>query len=59
MAISLNLWLENDGRATVKVRIDVSGREGSIEIMELMHSAERPAEKCLHSSDAFMKCDDN
>lgn len=38
MAIPVYLWLEDDGGAPIKGNVDVSGREGSSEVTELMHS---------------------
>ena len=63
MAIPVYLWLEDDNGAYVKGGVDTGGREGSIEIIELMHSVEQPTDpltgkataKRLHSSYAFMK----
>ena len=53
----------DDSGKTIKGSVDVKGREGSIEVSELMHSIEQPTEtltgkitaKCLHSSFSFMK----
>jgi len=67
MALPIYLWFENDGKNQIKGSVDVSGREGSIEINELMHSVEQPIDpltgkttaKRLHSSYAFMKNIDN
>ncbi|EBR2208587.1 type VI secretion system tube protein Hcp [Salmonella enterica] len=67
MAIPVYLWLEDDGGAPIKGSVDVNGREGSIEVSELMHSVEQPTDpltgkataKRLHSSYAFMKSVDN
>lgn len=67
MAIPVYLWLEDDGGAPIKGNVDVSGREGSIEVTELMHSVEQPTDpmtgnttaKRLHSSYSFMKGVDN
>lgn len=36
MAIPVYLWLEDDGGAPIKGSVDVNGREGSIEVSELM-----------------------
>ena len=38
MAIPVYLWLEDEGGSPVKGNVDVNGREGSIEVSELMHS---------------------
>ncbi|WP_241574177.1 type VI secretion system tube protein TssD [Rosenbergiella nectarea] len=67
MAIPVYLWLEDDGGVPIKGSVDVIGREGSIEVSELMHSVEQPTDfltgkasaKHLHSSYAFMKGIDN
>lgn len=67
MAIPVYLWLEDDGGSPIKGSVDVNGREGSIEVSELMHSVEQPTDfltgkataKRLHSSYAFMKGTDN
>lgn len=63
MAIPVYLWIEDDGGTLIKGSVDASGREGSIEVSELMHSVEQPIDpltgkataKRLHSSYAFMK----
>lgn len=63
MAIPVYLSLEDDSGAPVKGSVDVIGREGTIEVAELMHSVEQPTDsltgkstsKKLHSSYAFMK----
>lgn len=63
MAIPVYLWLMDDNGKTIKGSVDVRGREGSIEVSELMHSIELPTDtltgkitaKCLHSSFSFMK----
>ena len=63
MAIPVYLRLEDDGGSPIKGSVDVNGREGSIEVSELMHSVEQPTDpltdkataKRLHSSYAFMK----
>lgn len=67
MAISVYLWLEDDGGTPVKGSVDVNGRENSIEVCELMHSVEQPVDpltgkitaRRLHSTYAFMKNVDN
>ena len=38
MAIPVYLWLIDDAGNQVKGSVDVHGREGSIEIVELMHN---------------------
>lgn len=63
MAIPVYLSLEDDGGAPVKGSVDVIGREGTIEVAELMHSVEQPTDSLTgkstamrsHSSYAFMK----
>lgn len=63
MAIPVYLWLENDDGEPIKGSVDVNGREGSIEVSELMHSVEQPVAPLtgkttairLHSSYAFLK----
>lgn len=63
MTIPVYLWLMDDSGKTIKESVDVKGREGSIEVSELMHSIEQPTDtltgkitaKCLHSSFSFMK----
>lgn len=42
MAIPVYLWLTNDAGNQVKGSVDLHGREGSIEIVELMHNVELP-----------------
>lgn len=42
MAIPVYLWLEDDGGTPVKGSVNVNGREGSIEVNELMYSIEQP-----------------
>lgn len=42
MAIPVYLWLTDDAGNQIKGSVDVRGREGSIEIVELMHSVELP-----------------
>lgn len=67
MAIPVYLWLEDDGGSCIKGNVDLTGREGSIEVSELMHSVEQVTDpltgkntaKSLHSSYSFMKEIDN
>ena len=40
MAIPVYLWLTDDAGNQVKGSVDVQDREGSIEIVELMHNVE-------------------
>ncbi|MGU3415512.1 Hcp family type VI secretion system effector [Enterobacteriaceae bacterium C34A] len=42
MAISVYLWLVDDASNHVKGSVDIHGREGSIEIVEVLHSVELP-----------------
>ncbi|PKE29214.1 type VI secretion system tube protein Hcp [Rahnella sp. AA] len=42
MAIPSYLWLKDDGGNNIKGSVDVSGREGSIEIIEFAHSLSSP-----------------
>lgn len=42
MAIPVYLWLEDDNGLPVKGEVDIPGREGTIEVTELMHSVEQP-----------------
>ncbi|MDY0971985.1 Hcp family type VI secretion system effector [Siccibacter turicensis] len=42
MAIPVYLWLTDDAGNPVKGSVDLHGREGSIEIVELMHNVELP-----------------
>ncbi|WP_148250209.1 Hcp family type VI secretion system effector [Raoultella terrigena] len=44
MAIPVYLWLTDDSGNQVKGSVDMQDREGSIEIIELMHSVELPAD---------------
>lgn len=44
MAIPVYLWLKDDGGSLVKGSVDVRGREGSIEIVEFMHSVDLPTD---------------
>lgn len=44
MAIPVYLWLIDDAGNQVKGSVDVHGREGSIEIVELMHNVELPTD---------------
>ncbi|WP_067701882.1 type VI secretion system tube protein TssD [Erwinia sp. ErVv1] len=67
MAIPVYLWLEDDCGTPINGCVDVNGRDGSIEVLELMHSVEQPTDhltgkataKRLHSSYAFMKSIDS
>lgn len=38
MAIPSYLWLKDDGGADIKGSVDVEKREGSIEVIEFVHS---------------------
>ena len=44
MAIPVYLWLTDDAGNQVKGSVDIHGREGSIEIVELMHNVELPTD---------------
>lgn len=67
MAIPVYLWLEDDGGQPVKGSVDFCGREGSIEVSELMHAVEQPVDpltgkvtsKRMHSAYSFIKNVDN
>lgn len=45
MAIPVYLWLKDDGGNLIKGSVDVKGREGSIEIQELMHTVDLPIDE--------------
>ncbi|MEG5332517.1 type VI secretion system tube protein Hcp, partial [Enterobacter hormaechei] len=45
MAIPVYLWLEDDAGRRIKGSVDVKDREGSIEVIEFMHSIEQPIDK--------------
>jgi len=63
MAIPVYLWLTDDAGNQVKGSVDVQGREGSIEIVELMHNVELSTDpltgkitgKPLHGDYALIK----
>ncbi|KMV36426.1 type VI secretion system tube protein TssD [Franconibacter pulveris] len=63
MAIPVYLWLEDVNGSFIKGSVDIFGREGSIEVLESMHSVELPVDPHsgkiigtrLHSGYAFMK----
>ncbi|WP_313574594.1 Hcp family type VI secretion system effector [Pseudescherichia sp.] len=42
MALPVYLWLKDDGGNAVRGYVDVKDREGSIEIVELMHTVDLP-----------------
>lgn len=42
MAIPVYLWLKDDGGNVIRGSVDVKDREGSIEIVELMHTVDLP-----------------
>lgn len=44
MAIPVYLWLTDDAGNLVKGSVDINGREGSIEVVELMHSVDLPTD---------------
>ena len=45
MAIPVYLWLEDDAGRYIKGSVDIKNREGSIEVIEYMHSVEQPIDK--------------
>lgn len=63
MAIPVYLWLYNHSGALIKGDVDIEGREGSIEVLELMHTVEQTIDnangkitaKRQHSGYAFEK----
>ena len=63
MAIPVYLWLIDDAGNHVKGSVDVRGREGSIEISEIMHTVELPIDDltgritgpCCHGDMSFRK----
>lgn len=44
MAIPVYLWLKDDGGSDIKGSVDVRGREGSIEVTNLVHAVEIPTD---------------
>ncbi|ANG93465.1 Hcp family T6SS protein CtsH1 [Lelliottia amnigena] len=44
MAIPVYLWLTDEAGNQVKGSVDMPGREGSVEIVELMHNVELPTD---------------
>lgn len=44
MAIPSYLWLKDDGGADIKGSVDVHSREGSIEVLEFVHSVTIPTD---------------
>lgn len=44
MAMPVYLWLKDDGGNAVRGSVDAKDREGSIEIIELMHTVELPTD---------------
>ena len=44
MAIPVYLWLTDSTGNLVKGSVDICGREGSIEVIELMHAVELPTD---------------
>lgn len=44
MAIPSYLWLKDDGGADIKGSVDVQNREGSIEVIEFVHSLTIPTD---------------
>lgn len=63
MAIPVYLWLEDQCGRAIKGSVNIKNREGSIEVIELMHSVKQPVDKLtgritakrIYSSYAFMK----
>jgi len=63
MAIPVYLWLTDYAGIRIKGSVDIQGREGSIEIIELMHSVDLPTDnltgkitgKRLHGDFALIK----
>jgi len=63
MAIPVYLWLIDDAGNQVKGSVDIHNREGSIEILELMHNVELPTDgltgkitsRCQHGDYALIK----
>lgn len=63
MGIAVYLWLKDDAGADINGSVDACDREGSIEVLEFMHSVELPTDNLtggitgnrLHSSYAFEK----
>lgn len=63
MAIPVYLWLTDHTGNQVKGSVDIQGREGSIEIIEFMHSVDLPTDhltgkitgKRIHSDFALIK----
>ncbi|MEK9496609.1 type VI secretion system tube protein TssD [Photorhabdus sp. P32] len=63
MAIPVYLWLQDDGGSDIKGSVDIMNREGSIEVLELMHTVELPTDditgkitgKRVHGGFAFEK----
>lgn len=45
MAIPVYLWLEDDSGRRINGSVDIKDREGSIEVIEFMHSIEQPIDK--------------
>ena len=45
MAIPVYLWLEDDSGRRINGSVDIKSREGSIEVIEFMHSIEQPIDK--------------
>ena len=67
MAIPVYLWLEDDSGRRINGSVDIKDREGSIEVIEFMHSFEQPGEKIsgkitasgkssLHADDSSEGC---
>lgn len=44
MAIPAYMWVKDDGGADIKGSVDVTGREGSIEVVSFMHGLNIPTD---------------
>lgn len=56
MAIPVYLWLEDDSGRKIKGSVDIQDREGSIEVIEFMHSIEQPIDKLTGKTTAKRIC---
>lgn len=45
MAIPIYLWLKDDGGSDIRGSVDVIDREGSIEVVSLLHDVSMPTDK--------------
>lgn len=63
MAIPVYLWLKDDGGKEIKGGVSITGREGSVEVLELKHQIEIATDdssgaitgRCVHKSVCFAK----